>query len=106
MASATDTLRFTPVAPGDTSGHFVIISNDPASPDTIAATGFGASYTMTVSGSQVNFGTIRVGRGVDFVFTITNTGNAVLVIDSIRSEHPSIACSPSSMTIASRGLGE
>ncbi len=100
MAFATDTLRFTPMAPGDTSGHFVIISNDPASPDTIAVTGFGASYAMTVSRSEINLGTIRVGRGVDSVFTITNTGNAVLVIDSIRSEHPSIVCTPSSMTIA------
>ena len=99
MGSAADTLRFTPTAPGDTAGYAVIVSNDPASPDTIAVAGFGASYTMTLSRRDVDFGTVRVGQSVDSVITITNTGNSVLVVDSIRSDNPSITCAPASLTI-------
>jgi len=99
MSSAADTLRFTPTAPGDTAGYVVIVSNDPASPDTIAVAGFGASYTMTLSRRDVDFETVRVGCSVDSVITITNTGNSILVVDSIKSDHPSITCVPASLTI-------
>ena len=94
-----DTLRFTPSAPGDAGGYFVIVSDDSASSDTIAVAGFGASYTMTLSRRDVDFGTVRVGQIADSVITITNTGNSVLVIDSIRSDNPSITCTPVSLTI-------
>ncbi len=99
MGIAADTLRFAPAATGDTAGYVIVISNDPASPDTIAVTGFGASYTMALSRRDVDFGTVRVGRSVDSVITITNTGNSLLVIDSIKSDNPSVTCIPASLTI-------
>jgi hypothetical protein len=97
--SVPDTLRFGPVARGGAEGKLVIISNDPVSPDTISLAGFGVEYAMTISNKSVALGTVRVGHSRDTVIVITNTGNGELVIDSIRSENPSITVFPVSLTI-------
>jgi hypothetical protein len=98
-ASVADTLRFSPVARGKSGSMLVITSTDPTSPDTISLAGFGVEYAMTVSSRRISLGTVRVGHAKDTVIAITNTGNGDLVIDTIKSDNPSIACFPASLTI-------
>ncbi|NTW57814.1 MAG: choice-of-anchor D domain-containing protein [Nitrospirae bacterium] len=93
-ASCTMRITFAPVAAGTFSDGFNIPSNDPAKASVIVnISGTGATaalgdITVTdpvtpVDDHQIPFGTVREGRSVDDVVTVTNAGSGQLVMGSI-----------------------
>lgn len=86
--STTFTVRFSPQSAGAKTGTISIANNDATkNPYNFALTGFGRNPNMVIrrgttdiaSGSgTVTFDTCNVGRSVDQVLTIANTGNFAL----------------------------
>lgn len=98
-ASCTLTVYFTPMANGTVSDSFDIASNDPTSPSlTFQLGGTGVSsatphITITDSLGDSNdlalpFGTTTIGKVSDHTLTITNTGNADLLVGDIAATNP------------------
>ncbi len=98
-ASCTLTIAFAPAAAGTFTDSFNIPSNDPAkSSVTMNASGTGAAVptpAITVTDSVapttdllVPFGSITAGASATQTITVTNSGNAGLVIGAVGSTNP------------------
>jgi hypothetical protein len=75
-------VQYAPQAAGNVSGAVSIVSNAPNSPATVALSGtsVAASYTIGVSPSSLNFGSVTDGSSTAQGFTVTNTGNSNVAI--------------------------
>jgi len=98
-SNCTLTVRFTPSAAGTYNDSFNIPSNDPdESSVTLNISGTGGAVTLpdvSVSDSvapggdlQIPFGTVTAGTTSQQTVTVTNAGNADLVIGSIAGSNP------------------
>ncbi len=98
-ASCTITIAFAPAAAGTFTDSFNIPSNDPAKASvTVNVSGTGAAVptpAITVTDSVapttdllVPFGSISVGASATQTVTVTNSGNAGLVIGAVGSTNP------------------
>ncbi len=106
-ASCTITVRFAPTSTGTVSDSFSIPTNDPAKATvTMNVSGIGGAVpapAITISDSVaptgdllVPFGTAAAGSSAAQTVTVTNSGNAALVIGTIGSVDPFAA--PFSLT--------
>jgi hypothetical protein len=78
-------VQFAPQSAGNVSGVVSIVSNAPNSPATVALSGTGvaATYTLGLSPSSLNFGSITDGTSTSQGFTVTNTGNSNVSISGL-----------------------
>ena len=101
-ASCSLTVAFTPTSAGSVSDSFSIPSNDPAkSSVTVSVSGTGASLptpTISVTDSvaptsdlQVPFGTVTAGGSASQTVTVSNKGNADLLVGAVASLDPLVA---------------
>jgi len=77
-------IQFAPQTMESASGSIVLMSNDPASPQTISLSGTGIQAQMAYSPSPVNFGNVNVGGTASQTVTLTDTGNAPLILNSVQ----------------------
>jgi len=84
-SSATFNVAFKPMAAGTEKGIVSIKTNASESPATVNLTGTGVeeSVKLTVSESSLNFGNVPVSNSQSKDVTITNSGNANVVIAGI-----------------------
>jgi hypothetical protein len=101
--SAQDTIRFSPASGDSASGHLVLFGNAVSLPETVAVSGFGATYGFAVTPPTINLGNLKIGLTRDTVVTLTNTGNQEIVISSITSSHPQFSAFPARLTIPAGG---
>jgi hypothetical protein len=98
-AGCTLTVRFSPVSPGSFNESFDIASSDPdENPVTVTMTGSGTAAPapdITVTDSvapdsdlQLPFGSVTEGNSADQGITVTNDGNADLIIGSVAQNNP------------------
>lgn len=95
------TVTFSPDAAGARSAT-VTISTDQGNL-TVTATGTGIAPDITLSDASVSIGNVNAGSTGSGSFTITNNGDADLVVTSITSDNALFTISPSSATIAPGG---
>ncbi len=80
------TVTFTPTAAGNATGSVTVTDNAAGSPQTVSLTGVGAATgapVVSLTPATLNFNGQAVGMSVMQQTTLTNTGTAVLDIDSI-----------------------
>ena len=79
------TLTYTATAAGAETGVFTIISNDPNSPTEVALTGSGTATApeIDVATAPLDLGTANVGESTTADLTISNVGDADLVISGL-----------------------
>jgi hypothetical protein len=78
-------IRFQPATIGAKSATITIVSNDPASPHTIAVSGYAPHGTLAVSGSAC-FGEVIFGTRVQQRLTVSNVGDCDLHITKVGFE--------------------
>jgi hypothetical protein len=84
LASCTIGVTFAPKASGARSGLLTFVDDLAPGGRDVVLTGTGTQATATVSPATLNFGEQRVGTfGDPLEFTVTDTGNAPLVVTSI-----------------------
>ena len=93
LASALDTIRFTPTTAGNASGKMVVSSNIASEMDTIAVNGYGALYELALSAKTIDMGNVAIGKTKDTVIAIKNTGNIELAISGVNSSSQAFAVS-------------
>jgi hypothetical protein len=84
--SVTMGVTYAPTAAGTDSGSISIVSNDPASPATIALSGSGTNVAvghLTINPSTLTFGNVAVGSSSVLSATITNNGQAAVHISQV-----------------------
>jgi hypothetical protein len=84
-ASCTFYVSFKPTASGALSGTLTITDNATGSPQKVALTGTGTAVpVLKLSATTLAFGTVKVGSSSAIqVLTLTNSGTAVVELDSI-----------------------
>jgi hypothetical protein len=85
-SSCTISVTFTPTAAGNATGSVTVTDNAAGSPQTVSLTGVGAATgapVVSLTPATLNFNGQAVGISVIQQTTLTNTGTAVLDIDSI-----------------------
>ncbi|BDC48680.1 hypothetical protein F183_A09960 [Bryobacterales bacterium F-183] len=92
-------VRFLPTAPGVQTGTLLIASNDSDNRTaSIALRGNGvgsaSSPKIVVSAANFEFGTVQVGESGERTFSITNTGTAPLIIQSLNIDNPNYTVGP------------
>jgi len=97
--SCTLTIRFAPTTSGAVSDDFDIPSNDPTTPSAVVSvSGTGSSTTVPqiaitdsvvpANDHQIPFGTVLNNVTSDHTVTVSNSGNADLVVGQIASANP------------------
>ena len=83
--STTFNVQFAPAATGAASGSVTIVSNAPNSPALIALSGTGVAATevLSFSATTLGFGSVSTGSSSTQNVTVTNKGNANVVISQI-----------------------
>jgi FtsP/CotA-like multicopper oxidase with cupredoxin domain len=82
--SCSMNVRFSPTAIGVRTATLTITDADATSPQTVSLTGTGVAPVAVVSPTSIDFGTQAVGTpSAPSPITLSNTGNAALVINSI-----------------------
>ncbi|HKS67243.1 MAG TPA: choice-of-anchor D domain-containing protein [Candidatus Acidoferrales bacterium] len=83
--SATFNAVFKPASSSSVTGSISVVSNAPTSPTAISLSGTGgaATYSLSVSPSNLTFGTVAVGTSTSQNVTLTNTGNSNVTISSV-----------------------
>lgn len=79
-------VTFAPTAAGTDTGSISIVSNDPASPATIALSGTGTSAPvghLTLNPSTLTFGNVQVGSNSVLATTVTNSGQSAVHISQV-----------------------
>jgi len=96
------TASFTPTLAGSQSATITVNSNDSDEGTlTITANGIGiGTPEITLSNTSVSIGDVIMGSSKSSAFSITNEGNADLVVSSIRSDADDFKVDPSSATVA------
>lgn len=88
-ASCTLSITFSPSGANTRNGSVNITDDAPGSPQSISLTGVGVGAVATLSGSSLTFTTQTVGTtSAAQTFTLTNTGNADLGLNTISSTNP------------------
>ncbi|MCL2064469.1 MAG: choice-of-anchor D domain-containing protein [Candidatus Cloacimonetes bacterium] len=82
-ASSTLSVTFSPSSEGSFGALVNITHNAAGSPNTITLSGAGVLPIFSINPISFDFGNIVVGAVSDQTFTISNTGSAPLVIESI-----------------------
>jgi M6 family metalloprotease-like protein len=100
--SRTVTVTYTPVGIGVHSGTIVFTHNATGSPDTVVVSGVCEVPTprLTLSQSQLSFGTLLVDSLKSDSVTVTNTGTGPMNVSSISSDNPAFGVTPSSFSLA------
>ena len=101
--TSNDSIRFTPNKAGADSTRIVFVSNFPSSPDTLLASGFGATYGLALGSRTFSFGYTLIGKKRDTILTINNTGNVPLEVSSIQSTIPVFTISSNQLTVSPGG---
>jgi hypothetical protein len=75
-------VQFLPTVPTEYTGTIILTHNGSDSLTTIPLSGKGIAATITLSSTSIDFGDVSIGTSPQTSITITNSGNAVLVISS------------------------
>jgi hypothetical protein len=78
--STSFTATFSPTSSGAASGNISITSNAPGSPLAIALNGTGTQPGLAISQTTVNFGNVNLNNTGSQNLSLTNAGNAPLII--------------------------
>ena len=78
--SSTLNAQFAPTAPGSAVGNISISSNAHNSPTVASLAGNGTQPALSLSPTSVSFGNVAVGGNATGSLTLTDTGNAALVL--------------------------
>src|SRR5690606_19602143 len=97
------TVKFTPTAGQIYLGNFTINTNAGVTNVWLSGTGIAAAPILNVSPTSLNFGNVSVGFYGTMTFTISNPGNAPLIIHALRSSDNSIFSATYNTTIVSGG---
>ncbi len=89
------TVTFTPMAAGSASGVIVVGSNASNAPTTVAVSGTGTQKQqpgmLSASSTNVNLGSVTVGKTATQSFTVTNTGGMTAILSSVSSSAAAFA---------------
>lgn len=81
--------HFAPVAPGSQTAYVTITDNASGSPQQISLNGFGNGPAVQLSQNSLSYGVQNVGTSSDSMpVTLTNTGNASFIFNSITVTGP------------------
>ncbi|MGH9716590.1 MAG: beta strand repeat-containing protein, partial [Candidatus Acidiferrales bacterium] len=78
--SATVQVEFAPQSAGAAAGTFTIVSDASNSPMAVSLSGTGMQPALTLNPSALNFSNVTVGQSSSQNVTLTNSGNANLVL--------------------------
>jgi Abnormal spindle-like microcephaly-assoc'd, ASPM-SPD-2-Hydin len=83
--NTTFNVVFTPGSAGNVTGSISLLSNAPNSPLAISATGSGviSAPVLSASTGSLDFGSVLVGSSNSLGVTLTNTGNANAIVNSV-----------------------
>jgi HYDIN/CFA65/VesB-like, Ig-like domain/Abnormal spindle-like microcephaly-assoc'd, ASPM-SPD-2-Hydin/Cep192 domain 4 len=102
--SETIQVRFVPQAQGAASGTLAIMSDATDSPLAIPLSGTGMQPVLTISPASLNFNNVTVGQTSAQTVTLTNSGNADLVLNIATVSGPGFGTSglslPKTLTAA------
>jgi hypothetical protein len=88
-SSATINVTFAPTSPGARSAGLNLVDNVSTSPQSVALSGAGLGPAASPNPTAINFGAISVnGSSAATTVTITNSGNANLVISAVALTGP------------------
>ncbi|HVB59514.1 MAG TPA: choice-of-anchor D domain-containing protein [Candidatus Acidoferrales bacterium] len=79
--NATMQIQFAPQTPGPATGSLSILSDATNAPLSIPISGDGMQAGMAIAPGSLNFGNVIVGQSGTQSVTLTNTGNANLVVN-------------------------
>lgn len=96
------TITFTPVVIGSQRGTLTLSTNDPQKPTlAVTVTGDGGRQpAISLSTSQLNFGTVDVGTSRDTSLFVKNRGDGILAVTSVASSDTQFTAKPDSFTIS------
>jgi hypothetical protein len=77
-ANCTANVTFTPTLTGTRTGTLTINDDATGNPHTVSLTGSGVQPVVSLSATNISFGSFCPGDGTDKVVTITNTGTGAL----------------------------
>ncbi|HTR99385.1 MAG TPA: choice-of-anchor D domain-containing protein [Bacteroidota bacterium] len=92
-------ITFAPSATGNQSAYIVFTHNGASSPDTVAATGTAGLAGFLLNKKSIAYGFVVINRGKPDSVSVTNTGNAPLVISAVTSTSGRFTINPTSGTI-------
>ncbi|MBS4029014.1 MAG: choice-of-anchor D domain-containing protein, partial [Ignavibacteriales bacterium] len=92
-------VTFAPTANGNQSGTISFTDNASGSPHSVAVSGNGISPIYSASASTFSFGNVVAGQTKKDSVTISNTGNATLIISGITFNGNQYAITPATATI-------
>ena len=78
--STSVSLQFAPAVTGSTTGSVSLVSNASSSPTSVALNGNGVKHQLSITPSNVSFGSVMVGMANTQTVTLTNSGTATLNI--------------------------
>ncbi len=81
-ATCTINGTFSPLAAGNLTGSFSIVSNSASSPDAITLSGFGTQTGATLTPSSLAFGSVTTGTSKLLTMVLANTGNTTLTVNA------------------------
>ena len=93
-------VTYSPVNGSVNNGYVYFYHNDPDKKDSIYVTGSNAAPEFSANKDTINFGNVTTGTMKQDSITVTNTGNANLVINTITFSNNSYTIDPSNGTIA------
>ncbi|MFC1694327.1 choice-of-anchor D domain-containing protein, partial [Candidatus Latescibacterota bacterium] len=100
--SLTVTITFNPVDHGEKSTVIYVESDDSDEGSlTVNVSGTGLAPEISLSSTTIILGVVNVESSVNGMFTITNSGNKTLTIQSITSNNTAFTVNPSSASIPS-----
>ncbi len=88
-------VSFSPTSVGSLIAHLVVFSDAMTSPDSVFLTGSGIESSFSGLPNPLSFGSVTVGENAIDSITVTNSGTATLVIDSVRTFGGEFAVNPS-----------
>jgi len=83
--TSTFNVQYAPTTAGAVNGSVSVVSNAPNSPAAVSLSGTGvdATRTLSVSPSNLSFGSVNDGSTASQGFTVTNTGNSNVSISGM-----------------------
>ena len=94
------TIIFTPTVLGATSATLSLLSDDPDEGNVIVAlSGSAASPKVSISVSNLNFGSVLLGSSFELTLTVSNLGDADLSVSQVASDNPQFTVFPTAFTV-------
>jgi formylglycine-generating enzyme required for sulfatase activity len=102
-------VTFSPTGTTPTTAELTVDSNDPDAPQkTVSLNGRGVdggSAQISISPSQLNFSSVKIGSGASLKLTLTNNGSDILHLDSVLTTNPAFSFSlPANVLAFGRSL--